>query len=101
VWLTPWRHLKIDPLRMVGFSFVVAGRGGDATEVAVLEPVTVALEGDDFGVVDQSVNHGGGDVIAEHLALAAEDLVAGDDQAGPFVAAGDQLEVRRFGLEWM
>jgi hypothetical protein len=41
----------------------------DAAEVAVFEPVAVTLEGDDFGVVDEAVDHGGSDdVIAEHLA---------------------------------
>ena len=58
---------------------------------------------DDFGVVDESVDHGGGDnFVAEDLAPAAEGLVAGDDETGSFVAAGDELEeqVGRFGLEW-
>ncbi len=76
--------------------------GGDAAEVSVSEPVAVAFEGDDVGVVDESVDHGGGnDVVAEHLAPSAEGLVAGDDETGSFVAAGDELEeqVGRFGLE--
>ena len=75
---------------------------GDAAEVAVFEPVAVALEGDDLGVVDEPVDHGGGDdVVAEDFAPAAEGLVAGDDQAGAFVAGGDELEeqVRGFGFE--
>src|SRR6266540_6628066 len=99
--LTPWRRLNLDPLMVCWFSFV-GGCGGDAAEVSVLEPVAVAFEGDDFGVVDEPVDHGGGDhVVAEYLAPAAEDLVGGDDEAGPFVARGDQLEeqVRRFGFE--
>jgi hypothetical protein len=53
-------------------------------------------------VVDEAVDHGGGDdVVAEHLAPAAEGLVAGDDEAGSLVAAGDELEeqVGGFGLE--
>jgi len=49
---------------------VVLGCGG-AAEVAVFEPVAVAFEGDDFGVVDESVDHGGGD-LAEDLAPAPE-----------------------------
>ena len=75
---------------------------GDAAEVAVAEAVAVAFEGDNVGVVDESVDHGGGDdVVAEHLSPAAELLVGGDDEAGVFVAGGDELEeqVRRFGLE--
>lgn len=75
----------------------------DAAEVAVFEPVTVAFEGDDFGVVDEAVDHGGGDdvVAAEDLSPAAEGFIGGDDQAGAFVAGRDQLEeqVGGFGLE--
>jgi hypothetical protein len=33
------------------------------------EPITVALEGEDLGVVDEAIDHrGGGDVVAEDLA---------------------------------
>ena len=56
------------------------------------------------GVVDEPVDHGGGDdVVAEHFAPAAEGFVAGDDQAGAFVAGGDELEeqVGGFGFEGM
>jgi hypothetical protein len=45
--------------------------GGDAAEVAVLEPVAFAFEGDDLGVVDEAVDHGcGDDVVAEDFAPA-------------------------------
>jgi hypothetical protein len=45
---------------------------GDAAEVSVFEPVAV-FQGDDVGVVDEAVDHGGGDdVVAEDLAPAAE-----------------------------
>jgi hypothetical protein len=71
---------------------VLLGRGG-AAEVSVLEPVAVAFEGDDFGVVDESVDHrGSDDVITEHFAPAAERLVAGHDQRCAFVAGADELE---------
>jgi hypothetical protein len=64
-----------------------------SAEVSVFEPVGVAAEGDDFGVVDEPVDHGGGDdLVAEDFSPAAEWLVGGDDQAGAFVAAGDELE---------
>ena len=47
--------------------------GGDASEVAVAQPVGVTFEGDDLGVVDQAVDHRGGhDVVAEDFAPAAE-----------------------------
>jgi hypothetical protein len=50
-------------------------------------------------VVDEPVDHGGGDhVVAEGLAPPAERLVAGDDQAGAFVAGGDELEEQVGGL---
>ena len=60
------------------------------------------MRADDLGVVDEPVDHRGGDgVVAEHLAPAAEGLVGGDDEAGPFVAGGDELEeqVGGFGFE--
>ena len=53
-------------------------------------------------MVDEPVDHGGGDdVIAEDLAPTPEDLVRGDDQAGPLVAGADELEeqVRGLGFE--
>ena len=53
-------------------------------------------------MVDEAVDHGGGDdVVAEDLAPAAKWFVAGDDQRGAFVAAGDELEeqVGGFGFE--
>ena len=83
--LISWRQSKIDHLLV---HRVVGRGGGDAAEVSVFESVAVAFEGDDLGVVHKSVDHrGGDDVIAEHLAPAAEGLVAGDDQGGAFVAA--------------
>jgi len=67
-------------------SFGFGGVGGDAAEVSVSEPIAVAFEGDDVGVVDESVDHGGGnDIVAEYLAPSAEGLVAGDDETGSFV----------------
>jgi hypothetical protein len=71
---------------MAGCSVVAGGGRGDAAEVSVFEAVAVSFEGDDFGVVDEAVDHGGGDVVAEDLGPAAEGLVGGDDQAGALVA---------------
>src|SRR6266516_3830940 len=49
-------------------------------EVAVLEPVGIALEGDDLGMMHEPVDHRGGhDLVAEHLAPPAEGLIAGHD----------------------
>ena len=49
---------------------ISAGFAADAgVEVAVPEPVAVALEAEDLGVVDEPVDHrGGGHVVAEDLA---------------------------------
>ena len=80
----------------------VGGGGGDAAEVSVFEAVGVAAQVDDFGVVDEAVDHrGSDDVVAEDLAPASEGLVAGDDEGGSFVAGGDELEeqVRGLGFE--
>jgi hypothetical protein len=88
------QSLKTDPAAAVEDgptcrSLVVGVGRGDAAEVAVFEPVAVSLQADDFGVVDEAVDHGcGDDVVAEDLAPAAEGLVGGDDEAGSFVAAG-------------
>ena len=50
--------------------------GGHPPEVAVAEPVAVALEGDDLGVVDEPVDHGGGyDGIAEDHAQRPNGLL--------------------------
>ncbi len=74
--------------------FGVAG-GWAAAEVAVAEAVAVAFEAEDFGVVDEPVDHLGGDeLVAEDLAPDGEALVAGDDQRGAFVTAGDERDIR-------
>src|SRR5260370_25817755 len=81
---------------------LLTGRSGDPAEVPVLQPVGVAFEGDDFGVVDEPVDHRcGDDVVAEHLTPPAERLVGSDDEGGPLVAGADELEeqVGGFGLE--
>ena len=44
-------------------------------------------------MVDDAVDHGGGDgLVAEDAAPSTERQVAGEDQRGVFVAAGDELE---------
>jgi hypothetical protein len=76
--------------------------GGYPAQVTVLEPIAVALEADDLGVMHQPVDHGRGHHgVAEDLAPSPELLVGGDDDAGPLIAGGHQLEeqVGRLGLE--
>jgi hypothetical protein len=44
-------------------------------------------------VVDDAVDHRGGDcLVSEHAAPAGERQVAGEDQGGVFVAGGNELE---------
>jgi DNA invertase Pin-like site-specific DNA recombinase len=61
-----------------------------------------SVGGDHLGVVDEPVDHrGGDDLVAEYLSPPAERLIAGHDQGGPFIPGRDQLEeqVRGLGLE--
>jgi hypothetical protein len=72
---------------LLGFD---AGQGVDA---AVAESVAGAFEGDDVGVVDDAVDHGGGDdLISEDAGPGAERQIAGQDQGCVLVAGGDELE---------
>lgn len=53
----------------------------------MLEPVAGAFEGDDFGMVDDAVDHGRGyDLVTEHVSPAGERQVRGQDQRGVLVA---------------
>jgi hypothetical protein len=55
---------------------VCRSRGG----LVLLESVAVAFEADDVGVVDDAVDHRGGDrEVAEHVAPAGEGQVARHD----------------------
>ena len=59
-----------------------------AVDAAAAEPVAGAFEGEDVSVVDDAVDHGGGDgLVAEHAAPAGERQVAGQDKRGVLVAA--------------
>ena len=61
--------------------------GGQGVESGVLEPVRGSFQGDDFGVVDDAVDHcGSDDLVAEHVSAAGEGQVAGEDQGGVLVA---------------
>src|SRR3954454_18771462 len=72
------------------------GRGPGAP---LSEAVALAFEADDVGVVDESVDEGGGDHgVAENLAPGFEAAVAGDDDRALLVAAGDQGEEQVRGL---
>jgi hypothetical protein len=68
-------------------------------EVLVAQPVAVALESEDLGVVDEPVDHrGGDDLVAADLAAGGEGLVRGDDHRGALVAGGDEREHQVGGL---
>jgi diadenosine tetraphosphatase ApaH/serine/threonine PP2A family protein phosphatase len=76
--------------------------GWNAAEVAILEAVAVAFEGDYLSVVNEPVDHRCGDhIVAEDLSPPTKWFVARHDQRGPLVPGRDQLEeqVRRFGFE--
>ena len=78
---------------------VVGGGRGDAAEVAVLEAVAVAFQADDLGVVDETVDHGGGDdVVAEDLAPRPKGLLEVTMRLAALVAGGDELEEQVGGL---
>ena len=54
----------------------------------VFEPVATAFEGEDFGVVDDAVDHGGCDgVVTEDVSPAGEGQVGGQDDGCVFVAS--------------
>jgi hypothetical protein len=61
--------LKVDPLV---FRFL-GGRPGTLGRGRGLEPVGVAFEGDDPGVVEELVGHGGGHVVAAGAFPAREE----------------------------
>jgi hypothetical protein len=72
---------------------VVCSCGGQCVDSGVAESVAAAFEGEDVGVVDDAVDHGCGDtLVSEDVSPAGEGQVAGQDQAGVFVAGADELE---------
>ena len=85
--------LKVRPLRCWSLCRVLGSGGWQRVDAAVLESVGAAFEGEDVGVVDDPVDHrGGDDLVAEHVAPAGEGQVAGEDERGVFVADADELE---------
>ena len=57
------------------------------------ESIAGALDLDDPGVVEQTIEQGGGDdLVAEDVALFAEAAVGGEDHGAAFVAGVDELE---------
>ena len=75
--LTPWGSGKFDPPggRLVAVRAVFLGE----KLASLAGAVGIAGQGQDLGVVDESVDHGGGDyVVGEGLSPAAEGQVRGD-----------------------
>ncbi len=67
--------------------------GWPRTLAPVLEPVALALQGDDLRVVNEPVDQRGGDhLIAEDLAPGLEASIRGEDDRAALVAAGDEGE---------
>ena len=53
---------------------------GEGVDAAVAEPVAGAFEGEDVGVVDDAVDHcGGNGLVSEHAAPGRERQVRGED----------------------
>ena len=78
---------------MVLVCLVLGFDAGQAVDAASAEPVAGAFEGENVGVVNDAVDHGGGDgLVAEDAAPAGKRQVAGEDQRGVLVSAGDELE---------
>ena len=76
---------------LVGYSVFVGW--WYSTDVSVLEAVGTTFDGDDFGVVGESVDHGGSDrIVDEGFALSPQGLVAGDDDGGSLAPGWDELE---------
>jgi hypothetical protein len=63
---------------------LLVGRGGgDAAEVSVFEPVAAAFEGDGLSVVDEPVDHrGGNDLVDDQQRVAAGSGELGLQPAG-------------------
>ena len=77
--------------------------GGCRGYFPAFDAVAGAAVLENFGVVDDAVNHGGGDSdVAEALCPLGKCQVGRDDDGAVFVAAGDELEeeVRGTGLDW-
>lgn len=51
--------------------------------------IGVARKGEDLGVADESVNHGGDDVVGEGLAPSGRGGFGGDEDRGLFIAQAD------------
>jgi hypothetical protein len=74
--LPPARRMKNGPLGWLLILIVGLGGWWDSAEVAVFEAVAVSLHRDGLGVVDEVVDHRGGDhVVAEDLARPSNGLL--------------------------
>ena len=81
---------------------VLCSCGWQGVDSCVPEPVAAAFQRDDFGVVDDAVDHrGGDDLVSEYVTPASEGQVRCQDQRGMFVTTRDELEeqIRRVLLE--
>jgi hypothetical protein len=58
-----------------------------------LESIAFSFDVEGGGVMEETVQDGGGqDLVVEDLPPVQEALVAGDDEAGPFVPADEEAE---------
>lgn len=66
---------------------ILGSDAGEAVDASSAEPIAGALEGEDVGVVNDAVDHRGGDgLIPEDPAPTGERQVRGEDQRRVLVA---------------
>lgn len=68
---------------------------GEAVDASSSEPVAGAFDGDDFGVVNDAVDHRcGDDLVSEHGPPAGEWQVRGEHERSVFVAGSSLTRFR-------
>ena len=59
----------------------------------VTHSVGASINGDDFGVVQQTVEHGRcQDIVSEQVSPVIEGEIAGQDDGSSFISGGDEFE---------
>ena len=87
------RRSKTGQVALVENGHKLAPLGGARLLLSVLESVAITLDNDDFGMVNQSVNHGrNGDSVPEDLGPRREGLIGANDHARSFVARSNERE---------
>ena len=88
-----WRHEKGRRDFSAGLCLLLdAVRSGFLD--LIFHPIALAFDGDGFGVVQQSIQHGGGQggIVVEDLGPVLIRLVGSDDGRAVFIALAEDLE---------